>query len=94
MKQYGFTTTILHNDRQKPAEQNSLHKPIHTAVAFGCSDARQLASCSGIRTRCGRRWPDRAWASISWITGVANVAAALKPETRIVFVETIANPRT
>ena len=27
-------------------------------------------------------------------TDVANVAAAIKPETRIVFVETIANPRT
>ena len=41
---YGFTTTILHNDRSKPIEQNSLHKPIHTSVAFGYTDARQLAS--------------------------------------------------
>ncbi|MEO7496838.1 MAG: cystathionine gamma-synthase family protein [Massilia sp.] len=43
-KKYGFTTTILHNDRQKPIEHGSLHKPIHTSVAFGYDDARQLAS--------------------------------------------------
>lgn len=42
-KKYGFTTTILHNDRQKPIEHGSLHKPIHTSVTFGYSDARQLA---------------------------------------------------
>ena len=41
---YGFTTTILHNDRRKPIEHNSLHKPVHTSVAFGYTDARQLAS--------------------------------------------------
>lgn len=43
-KSYGFTTTILHNDRRKTIEQGSLHKPIHTSVAFGYADARQLAS--------------------------------------------------
>jgi O-acetylhomoserine (thiol)-lyase len=43
-KNYGFTTTILHNDRRKPIEHGSLHKPIHTSVAFGYNDARQLAS--------------------------------------------------
>jgi O-acetylhomoserine (thiol)-lyase len=42
-KQYGFTTTILHGDRQKPIEHGSLHKPIHTSVAFGYKDARELA---------------------------------------------------
>jgi len=42
--QYGFTTTILHGDRQKPIEHGSLHKPIHTSVAFGYSDARELAA--------------------------------------------------
>ncbi|WP_136418109.1 cystathionine gamma-synthase family protein [Herbaspirillum sp. ST 5-3] len=42
-KKYGFTTTILHGDRQKPIEHGSLHKPIHTSVAFGYRDARQLA---------------------------------------------------
>jgi O-acetylhomoserine (thiol)-lyase len=43
-KQYGFTTTILHSDRQKNIEHGSLHKPIHTSVAFGYKDARQLAA--------------------------------------------------
>ena len=42
-KNYGFTTTILHSDRQKTIEHGSLHKPIHTSVAFGYKDARQLA---------------------------------------------------
>ncbi|MES2538381.1 MAG: cystathionine gamma-synthase family protein [Pseudomonadota bacterium] len=43
-KKYGFTTTILHGDRQKPIEHGSLHKPIHTSVAFGYRDARELAA--------------------------------------------------
>nr|WP_314627595.1 cystathionine gamma-synthase family protein [uncultured Noviherbaspirillum sp.] len=43
-RQYGFTTTILHGDRQKDIEHGSLHKPIHTSVAFGYKDARQLAA--------------------------------------------------
>jgi O-acetylhomoserine (thiol)-lyase len=43
-KQYGFTTTILHSDRQKPIEHGSLHKPIHTSVTFGYEDSRELAS--------------------------------------------------
>ena len=43
-KTYGFTTTVLHSDRQKPIEHGSLHKPIHTAVAFGYKDARELAA--------------------------------------------------
>jgi O-acetylhomoserine (thiol)-lyase len=43
-KKYGFTTTILHSDRQKPIEHGSLHKPIHTSVAFGYQDARELAA--------------------------------------------------
>lgn len=42
-KKYGFTTTILHSDRQKPIEHGSLHKPIHTSVTFAYRDARQLA---------------------------------------------------
>jgi O-acetylhomoserine (thiol)-lyase len=43
-KKYGFTTTILHSDRQKDIEHGSLHKPIHTSVSFGYSDARDLAA--------------------------------------------------
>ena len=42
-KKFGFTTTILHSDRQKPIEHGSLHKPIHTSVAYGYRDARELA---------------------------------------------------
>ena len=43
-KQYGFTTTTLHSDRRKPIEHGSLHKPIHTSVAFGYPDSRDLAA--------------------------------------------------
>ncbi len=41
---YGFTTTILHSDRQKDIEHGSPHKPIHTSVLFGYKDARDLAA--------------------------------------------------
>lgn len=41
---YGFTTTILHSDRQKNIEHGSPHKPIHTSVTFGYQDARELAA--------------------------------------------------
>jgi O-acetylhomoserine (thiol)-lyase len=158
-KTYGFTTTILHGDRQKPIEQGSLHKPIHTSVAFGYTDARQLASVfqgrepgfrygrqgnptvsaleekvtkmeGGVATLCfatgmaaigavfqallrsgdhivsssflfgntNSLWQTVAGQGVGVdfvdATDVANVAAALKENTRIVFVETIANPRT
>ena len=39
----GFTTTILHSDLESPIEHFSVHKPMHAAVAFGYSDARDLA---------------------------------------------------
>lgn len=158
-EQFGFTTTILHSDRQKNIEHGSLHKPIHTAVAFGYKDARQLAEVfqgkqsgfrygrqgnptvsaledkitkmeDGLVTLCfatgmaaigaivqgliragdhivsssflfgntNSLWNTVAaqGASVSMVdaTDVANVEAALTPDTRIVFVETIANPRT
>jgi O-acetylhomoserine (thiol)-lyase len=156
---YGFTTTILHNDRRKPIEHNSLHKPIHTSVAFGYTDARQLASVfqgkepgfrygrqgnptvsaledkitqmeDGVATLCfgtgmaaigalaqallkdgdhvvssaflfgntNSLWNTVAGqgTDVSFVdtTDVANVEAALQENTRLVFVETIANPRT
>ena len=156
---YGFTTTILHNDRRKSIEQGSLHKPVHTSVAFGYGDARQLASVfqgkepgfrygrqgnptvgaledkitkmeDGAGTICfatgmgaigalfqallkagdhivsssflfgntNSLWQTVAGQGVGVdfvdATDVANVEAALKPETRMVFVETIANPRT
>jgi O-acetylhomoserine (thiol)-lyase len=157
--QYGFTTTILHGDRQKPIEHGSLHKPIHTSVAFGYKDARELAAVfqgrqpgyrygrqgnptvsaledkinkmeNGYGTICfstgmaaigavaqallrdgdhvvssaflfgntNSLWQTVAaqGVSVSMVdaTDVANVEAALTPATRLVFVETIANPRT
>ncbi|MDO8300429.1 cystathionine gamma-synthase family protein [Lacisediminimonas sp.] len=158
-KKFGFTTTILHSDRQSPIEHGSLHKPIHTSVAFGYRDARQLASVfqgrepgyrygrqgnptvsaleekitrmeDGLQTICfatgmaaigaiaqallreGDHVVSSAylfgntnslWQTVNSqgprvtmvdATDVANVEAALTPQTRIVFVETIANPRT
>src|SRR5471030_3291518 len=158
-KNYGFTTTILHNDRQKGIEHGSLHKPIHTLVAFGYADARQLASVfqgkepgfrygrqgnptisaledkvnqmeQGVGTICFAtgmgaigavfqsllRAGDHVVSSsflfgntnslwqttmaqgvgVSFVdaTDVANVAAAITDQTRVVFVERIANPRT
>ena len=158
-KNYGFTTTILHSDRQKGIEHGSLHKPIHTSVAFGYADARQLASVfqgkepgfrygrqgnptisaleekvnkmeQGVGTICFAtgmgaigavvqallRTGDHVvsssflfgntnslWQtamsqgiSVSFVdaTEVANVEAAITENTRVVFVETIANPRT
>ncbi|MRW89349.1 cystathionine gamma-synthase family protein [Duganella sp. FT80W] len=158
-KHYGFTTTILHGDRQKGIEHGSLHKPIHTSVAFGYADARQLASVfqgkepgfrygrqgnptisaleekvnkmeQGVGTICFAtgmgaigavvqallRAGDHVVSSsflfgntnslwqtamtqgigVSFVdaTDVANVEAAITDNTRVVFVETIANPRT
>ncbi|NHZ97299.1 cystathionine gamma-synthase family protein [Massilia sp. CCM 8734] len=158
-KSYGFTTTILHNDRQKPIEHGSLHKPIHTSVTFGYDDARQLASVfqgkeagfrygrqgnptisaledkitkmeDGVSTLCfatgmgaigavfqallragdhivsssflfgntNSLWQTAAGQGVEVAfadaTDVANVEAALTPATRLVFLETIANPRT
>ncbi|MET3131664.1 O-acetylhomoserine (thiol)-lyase [Oxalobacteraceae bacterium GrIS 1.11] len=158
-KTYGFTTTILHGDRQKAIEYGSLHRPIHTSVAFGYSDARQLASVFQGKEagfRYGRQGNptvaaledkvskmEDGVASICFATGMGaigavfqallragdhviassflfgntnslwqtvagqgvavsfvdatdadQVAAAITPATRVVFVETIANPRT
>jgi O-acetylhomoserine (thiol)-lyase len=158
-KRHGFTTTILHSDRQKGIEHGSLHKPVHNSVAFGYADARQLASVfqgkepgfrygrqgnptisaleekitkmeDGVATLCfstgmgaigavfqallragdhvvsssflfgntNSLWQTVAGQGVGVdfvdATDVAHVAAAIKPETRIVFVETVANPRT
>src|ERR1700686_1977636 len=40
----GFTTSILHADRERPIEHGSLHKPLHVSVAYGYRDARELAN--------------------------------------------------
>jgi O-acetylhomoserine (thiol)-lyase len=156
--QRGFTTTILHSDREGGIEHGALHKPLHLSVAYGYRDARDLAAVfqnrmpgyaygrqgnpttaaleakvtrmeEGMATVCFAtgmaaigaamlallREGDHLVASrflfgntvslfntmagqgldISYVdaTDVASVEAALKPATRIVFVETIANPR-
>ncbi|GAC1410873.1 MAG: cystathionine gamma-synthase family protein [Burkholderiaceae bacterium] len=156
---YGFTTNILHSDRRRPIEHGSLHKPIHTSVAFGYADARELAAVfQGHQQgyRYGRQGNptvsaleekitamEGAYATVCFATGmaaiaaavqallrdgdqvvssavlfgntnsmwqtvagqgidvsfvdatdVARVEAALTPSTRLVFVETVANPRT
>jgi O-acetylhomoserine (thiol)-lyase len=155
----GFTTTILHSDLEAPIEHNSVHKPMHVAVAFGYPDARDLAKVfkgelagyaygrqgnpttaaleskvskmeDGIATACFStgmaaiaatftallRAGDHVVSSsflfgntnslfgtyntqgfdISFVdaTRVEEVARAIRPTTRLVFVETIANPRT
>ncbi len=155
----GFTTTILHSDLESPIEHFAVHKPMHTAVAFGYPDARDLAKVfkgelpgyaygrqgnpttaaleakiskmeDGIATACFStgmaaiaatfiallRAGDHVVSSsflfgntnslfgtfntlgceISFVdaTDVENVARAIRPNTRLVFVETIANPRT
>jgi O-acetylhomoserine (thiol)-lyase len=158
-RKYGFTTTILHSDRQKPIEHGSLHKPIHTSVTYGYRDARQLAEVfqgkqpgyrygrqgnptiaaleekitkmeQGMATICfstgmaavgalvqallregdhvvsssflfgntNSLWQtvDAQGMKVSMVdaTDVKNVEAAITPKTRLVFVETVANPRT
>ena len=156
---YGFTSTILHGDRQKTIEHGALHKPIHTSVTYGYADAHDIAAVfqgkqSGYRY--GRQGNptvtaleekitrmEQGTATICFSTGMAaigalfqallkkgdhvvvssflfgntsslwqtvseqgiqvsfvdatdvhQVEAALTSVTRMVFVETIANPRT
>ena len=40
----GFTTAILHSDRDAVIEHGALHKPLHVSVAYGYRDARELAA--------------------------------------------------
>ncbi len=155
----GFTTTILHNDRQSLIEHGSIHKPVHTSVTFGYSLAQDLVDVfqskksgyrygrqgnptvtalestltkmeDGTATLCfasgmaaigamvvallkagdhvvcstflfgntSNLWQTTAnlGMDVSFVdaTQVDHVEAALTPATRMVFVETIANPRT
>jgi O-acetylhomoserine (thiol)-lyase len=155
----GFTTAILHSDRDAPVEHGSLHKPLHLSVAYGYRDARDLAAVfqgraqgfaygrqgnpttaaleqkvnrmeDGVATACfgtgmaaigaimlsllrggdhivssaflfGNTTSMFATLSTQGIgvafvdaTDAGAVEAALTPATRLVFVETIANPRT
>ncbi|MCZ6664109.1 MAG: cystathionine gamma-synthase family protein [Gammaproteobacteria bacterium] len=159
MKATGFTTTIIHADRQDGIEHGSLHKPVHHSVAFGYEDAHDLAAVFQGRNAgysYGRQVNptvnalerkltkmEHSVASVAFATGmgaigtalfallrngdhfisssflfgntnslfntfathgidvtfvdatdVENVRAAIQENTRLVFVETIANPRT
>ena len=154
----GFTTAILHSDRDAAIEHGALHKPLHLSVAYAYRDARDLAAVFQGRAAgyaYGRQGNPTSAAleakvnameggvgTVTFATGmaaigaimlallksgdhvvssqyvfgntssllltleahghpvtfvdatdVAAVEAALTPSTRIVFVETIANPR-
>src|SRR5512137_2297902 len=40
----GFTTAILHSDREGGIEHGAIIKPLHVSVAYGYADARDLAA--------------------------------------------------
>ncbi|HCG68923.1 MAG TPA: cystathionine gamma-synthase family protein [Gammaproteobacteria bacterium] len=155
----GFTTKIVHNDRQDAIEHGSLHKPIHANVAYGYADAKELAAVfqgeksgysygrqvnptitaleskmtvmeDGIASVCFATGMaaigttmfsllragdhlvssaflfgntnslfntfDKMGIGVNFVdaTSVAAVAAAVTEKTKMVFIETIANPRT
>ena len=155
----GFTTAILHSDRESAIEHGALHKPLHTSVAYGYKDAHDLAAVfQGRQTgyAYGRQGNPTSAAlevkvnameegvgTVCFATGMAAITAAMlallkagdhvvashflfgntnslfgtlsahgtpitfvdatdarevekaiTPATRLVFVETIANPRT
>lgn len=155
----GFTSQIVHSDRSQTIEHGSVHKPIHTSVAFGYESTVELAQVfqgkqpghtysrqinptvdalemkistmeNGLKSVCFStgmaaigtaffsllRQGDHVISSaflfgntnslfnsfatqgleVSFVdaTDVAKVAAAITPKTKMVFVETIANPRT
>jgi O-acetylhomoserine (thiol)-lyase len=159
MKNRGFTTGIIHSDRLGKPEHGSLHKPIHTSIAYGYGKAEDLAAVfqgtakgyayarqanptvsaleqkvtsleQGVASVCFStgmaalaavftallRKGDHIVSSsflfgntnsllntlagigidVTFVdaTDVANVEAAVKPATRLVVVETIANPAT
>lgn len=43
MKIKGFTTKLLHGDRQQTIEYGSIHRPVHNSVAYGYKTAEELA---------------------------------------------------
>jgi O-acetylhomoserine (thiol)-lyase len=155
----GFTTAILHSDREAAIEHGALHKPLHLSVAYGYRSADELAAVFQGRAQgyaYGRQGNpttaaleakvtamERGVGTVCYATGMAaigailiallkgddhvvssqfvfgntnsmfntleghgagvtfvdatdvrNVEAAITERTRMVFVETIANPRT
>ena len=158
-RRHGITTTLLHSDRKGAPEHGSLHKPVHTSIAYGFDKAEDLAAVfqnrkkgyayarqanptvsaveakvtaleQGIGTvafgtgmaalgaimlaflRAGDHvvasryifgntasllgTMGRTGVNVSFVdtTEASLVEAALRPETRLVLVETIANPAT
>ncbi|MDX1491177.1 MAG: cystathionine gamma-synthase family protein [Pseudohongiellaceae bacterium] len=159
MSKKGFTTQNLHSDRSDHPEHGSLHKPIHTSIAFEYEDAHDLAAVfqgrksgynygrqqnptiTALQNRINKM--EKGDTTVAFSTGMAaigstlfallragdhvvssaflfgntnslfntftnfgvdvsfvdatdvkNVADAINPDTKIVFVETIANPVT
>lgn len=159
MKHRGFTTRILHSDRQEPIEHGSLHKPVHTSIAYAHQSAEDICQVfqgkqagytysrqinptvtalenkitlmeDGLMSMCF----STGMAAISAVmfsllksgdhvvsssflfgntnsffmtlenfgievtfvdaTDIENVRSAIKPNTRLIFAETIANPCT
>ena len=156
----GFTTEVVHGDRDFGVEHGGVHKPVHTSVQYGFDTVEELIGVfqgtvkggynyarqatpttaaleakltrmeQGVGTVCFAtgmgaisalfftllRAGDHVVASrfvfgntnsvfgtlgdfgvnVSKVdpTAVAHVAAALRPETRLVFVESVANPGT
>jgi O-acetylhomoserine (thiol)-lyase len=155
----GFTTAILHSDRDAVIEHGALHKPLHVSVAYGYQDAADLVAVFQGRKSgyaYGRQGNpttaaleakvtamEKGVATVCFSTGMAaieatllallrggdhivsssfvfgntnslletladhgtpvtfvdatsaeNVERATTPATKLVFVETIANPRT
>src|SRR5947209_7895224 len=89
--QRGFTTAILHSDRDAGIEHGALMVAllrggdhiVSSQFLFGNS-VSQFNSLAALGV------------GVSFVdaTDVDNVEAAITPSTRLVFVETIANPRT
>lgn len=160
MKEVGFTTAIVHSNRQSGAEHGAIHKPIHTSVQYGFERVEDLVGVFQGTIKGGFNYArqgtpttaaletlitgmEQGVGSVCFATGMAaitatfltllhsgdhlitsrfvfgntnsvlgtlnrlgitvsmvdatdsaQVAAAIQPNTRLVFVETIANPGT
>ncbi|OZI41381.1 hypothetical protein CEK29_15720 [Bordetella genomosp. 5] len=158
MHQNGFTTTILHSDRDQGVEHGAVHKPMHPSSEFAYADAHELAAVfqgkagftyarqgtpttTALEAKISRM--ENGKGTVSFATGMAALAAifttllrrgdhlvssqfvfgntnsllgtltelgveitsvdatdieqvraAIRPNTRMVFTETIANPGT
>ena len=158
MHQNGFTTTILHSDRDQGVEHGAVHKPMHPSSEFAYADAHELAAVfqgkagftyarqgtpttTALEAKISRM--ENGKGTVSFATGMAalsaifttllrrgdhlvssqfvfgntnslfgtllelgveitsvdatdieQVRAAIRPNTRMVFTETIANPGT